>query len=215
MAVTAVVGANFGDEGKGRIVDALAAEFDYVVRYQGGANAGHTVLPGDGRFVLHQLPSGVFSRRAVNVIGPGVALDIEKLCAEMDALAATGGRPLRLAISERAQLLLPWHRLLDAYEEDRLGSRAFGSTRSGIAPCYADKYAKLGVMVDDLFDDDGLRARLEQALEIKNALVSSLYQKRSFASAPVLATLRALRERLAPFVCDTTRLLHEALEAGR
>lgn len=215
MTVTAVVGAAFGDEGKGRIVDALAQDYDFVVRYQGGANAGHTVRPDGNRFVLHQLPSGVFSDRPVNVIGPGVALDVEKLCTEIDSLERRLTASLRLAISHRAQLLLPWHRQLDAWEETRLGARAFGSTQSGIAPCYADKYAKVGLVVDDLFDDARLQERLERGAEIKNVLAHGLYGMPAFEVAPVLARLMVLRERIAPFVGDTTALLHEALSAGR
>jgi adenylosuccinate synthase len=214
MPVTAVVGANFGDEGKGRIVDALASEYDYVIRYQGGANAGHTVLHDGGKFVFHQLPSGVFSHRTTNVLGPGVALDIEKLCTELDMLSERGVAHPKLAISDRAQLLLSWHIDLDEYEEERLGSRAFGSTRSGIAPFYADKCAKLGVLVDDLFDEQRLRARLARSQELKNPFVHALYGKPEFDAQRVAASLLARRDRIAPFVCDTTLLLHNALAIG-
>lgn len=214
MPVTAVVGANFGDEGKGRIVDALAHDYDYVVRYQGGANAGHTVFHDGHKFVLHQLPSGVFSPRSTNVMGPGVALDVEKLCAELDMLSARGVTQPKLAISDRAQLLLAWHRALDEHEEERLGPRAFGSTRSGIAPCYTDKYAKLGVRVDDLFDEEWLLTRLERSQEVKNPIVRALYGKPEFDVQAIADSLRATRDRIAPFVCDTSLLLRNALREG-
>ena len=214
MSVTAVVGASFGDEGKGRIVDALAGEADFVVRYQGGANAGHTLIGPLGKLVLHQLPSGVLSARACNVLGPGVALDLERLVAELDALRARGIVP-RLAISSRAQLVLEHHQLLDAYEEERRGGRAFGSTRRGIAPFYADKYAKLGVALDDCADEARLAARIEESLVLKRPLFAQLYGKAAPDPQPLVRALRSAYLRLQPFVCDTTELLGEALAADR
>ena len=214
MSVTAVVGASFGDEGKGRIVDALAGEADFVVRYQGGANAGHTLIGPAGKLVLHQLPSGVLSPRACNVLGPGVALDLERLVAELDALRARGIEP-QLAISNRAQLVLEHHQQLDAHEEERRGARAFGSTRRGIAPFYADKYAKLGVTLDDCADEARLHARVEESLELKRPLFAQLYGRPAPQSEPLVRALRAAYLRLQPFVCDTTELLGDALAAGK
>jgi adenylosuccinate synthase len=213
--VTAVVGANWGDEGKGRMVDALAAEHDIIVRYQGGGNAGHTVITDQGKFVLHLLPSGVLRPGKVNVLGPGVALDAGLLARELEGLAARGMPRPELWVSDRAQLLLAHHRLLDRLEEERLGAQSFGSTRTGIAPFYSDKYAKVGVSVDDLFDEARLRARLEPMLARKNALLVGLYGQPPLELAALLAELRAARDVLEPFVRDTDTLLHEALGAGR
>jgi adenylosuccinate synthase len=214
MAVTAVVGAGFGDEGKGRVVDVLAEQADFVVRFQGGANAGHTLIGPLGKLVLHQLPSGVLSARALNVLGPGVALDLLKLLAELDALRARGIEP-RLAISNRAQLVLPHHVVLDACEEARLGARAFGSTRSGIAPFYADKHAKLGVSIDDCADEARLAARIACALETKRPLFATLYREPAPDPDSVARTLRAAYLRVEPLLCDTSELLRAALDAGR
>jgi adenylosuccinate synthase len=214
MTVTAVVGAGFGDEGKGRVVDALAEHADYVVRFQGGANAGHTLIGPHGKLVLHQLPSGVLSAHAINVLGPGVALDLPKLLAELDALRARGIEP-RLAISNRAQLVLPHHVVLDASEEARLGARAFGSTRSGIAPFYADKHAKLGVSIDDCADRARLAARIERVLETKRPLLTALYREPAPDPDQVARALRAAYLRIEPLLCDTSELLRAALDAGR
>jgi adenylosuccinate synthase len=215
MNVTAVVGANWGDEGKGRMVDALGADYDIVVRFQGGGNAGHTVITPLGKFVLHLLPSGVLRSGTVNVIGAGVALDASLLERELSALRARGLPAPELWVSDRAQLLLEHHRRLDAYEEERLGARSFGSTRTGIAPFYADKYAKVGVRVDDLFDEDRLRARLEPTLAPKNAALRALYAQPDLELERLLAELRRAREILAPFVRDTGAYLNAALAAGR
>ena len=155
--VKAIVGANWGDEGKGKITDLMAEQSDIVIRYQGGANAGHTIINDYGRFALHTLPSGVFYTHVTNIIGNGVALDIQKLAAELDSLTQANIPAPNLIVSERAQLLLPYHVLQDAYEEERLGGHAFGSTKSGIAPFYSDKYAKIGIQVCDLFDEARLK----------------------------------------------------------
>jgi adenylosuccinate synthase len=215
MSVTAVVGANWGDEGKGRMVDVLGRDHDVIVRYQGGGNAGHTVITDQGKFVLHLLPSGVLRPGKVNVLGPGVALDPALLERELSGLVVRGiGRP-RLLVSERAQLLLEHHRLLDAYEEQRLGDRSFGSTRSGIAPFYADKVSKTGVTVDDLFDAGRLEERLAPILAAKNAASAALYASAPFDLARVRAELAHARDVLMPFVCDTTEFLRSALDGGQ
>ena len=150
--VRAIVGANWGDEGKGKITDVLAAESDIVIRFQGGSNAGHTIINQYGKFALHQLPSGVFHKHITNVIGNGVALDIEKFLKEVEALAEKDVRP-KILVSDRAQIVMPYHVLFDRYEEERLGGKSFGSTKSGIAPFYSDKYAKIGFEICELFDE--------------------------------------------------------------
>jgi adenylosuccinate synthase len=215
MNVTAVVGANWGDEGKGRMVDALAEGHDIVVRFAGGGNAGHTVITPLGKFVLHLLPSGVLRPGKVNVLGPGVALDAALLERELQALAARGVPAPELLISDRAQLLLDHHRRLDTYEEERLGAQSFGSTRRGIAPFYADKYSKVGLRVDDLFDDERLRAQLELTIAAKNLVLGGLYDKPVLELDQLLEELRRARTVLAPFVTDTTSYLRNALDAGR
>ncbi len=215
MSVTAVVGANWGDEGKGKIVDALAHDADFVVRYQGGNNAGHTIINHHGKFVLHLLPSGAFNPGAVNVIGPGVALNMGALLKELDDLAAKGVPTPRLAISDRTQLLLSHHRLIDAYEEERLGKDQFGSTKSGIAPFYGDKYLKLGIQVGDLFDPGALRKRIERVLPRTNFLLREFYKKPEFTVDGVLEELLSDAGRIKPFVCGTTPLLVNAIKSGK
>ena len=175
--VKAIVGANWGDEGKGKITDLLAETSDVVVRFQGGANAGHTIINDYGRFALHILPSGTFYPHVTNIIGNGVALDAAKLAAELGDVVGRGVPAPNLIVSERAQLLMPYHVLQDAYEEERLGGKAFGSTKSGIAPFYSDKYAKTGIQVCDLFDEGRLWDRLSRAVELKNVLFEHLYHK--------------------------------------
>jgi adenylosuccinate synthase len=215
MPVTAIVGANWGDEGKGRMVDALAPMFDYVVRFQGGGNAGHTVINSWGKFVLHLLPSGVFSSRTTNVIGPGVALDPLALQAELDELARRGVPKPELAISERVQLLLSHHREIDAAEERRLSTRQWGSTRSGIAPFYADKCSRLGLSADDLQDLEWLRERAAIAMGIRNTVRDHLYGLPALDWEKQRAELCRAREVLTPFLCDTTRLLRQAVNSGQ
>jgi len=180
--VKAIVGANWGDEGKGKITDLLAETSDVVVRFQGGANAGHTIINDYGRFALHILPSGTFYSHVTNVIGNGVALDAAKLVAELKSVMEQGVPSPKLIVSERAQLLMPYHVLQDGYEEERLGGKAFGSTKSGIAPFYSDKYAKTGIQVCDLFDEDRLWDRLSRAVELKNVLFEHLYSLTRTAS---------------------------------
>ena len=212
MEIAAVVGANWGDEGKGRIVDALAGEFDYVVRFQGGGNAGHTVINDLGRFVLHLLPSGVFHPQVTNVIAPGVALDLATLERELGELRARGVPQPKLAVSNRAGLLLPQHRRGDALEEQRLGERAYGSTRSGIAPHYAERYEKRGVQVDDLFDPQRFTQRVAAGLELTNVRLQHAYGQPALDPALIAAEQLRCVPWLAPFVCDTSRLLHDALQ---
>jgi adenylosuccinate synthase len=211
MTVTAIVGANWGDEGKGKITDYLAAEADIVARFQGGGNAGHTIINDYGKFVLHLLPSGVFYPDVINVLGPGVALNISTFLKELDILVRYGVPEPTLRISNRAQVILPYHLLLDKYEEQRLGQQQFGSTRQGIAPFYADKYLKIGVQVTDLFDEARLRHRLETSLTAKNVLFEHLYHQPVLAVNEFVPNLLRAGAKIKPFVCDTTSLLHEAL----
>ncbi len=213
--VKAIVGANWGDEGKGKITDMLAETSDVVVRFQGGANAGHTIINRYGRFALHILPSGIFYPHITNVIGNGVALDARKLAGELQAVTGQGIPAPNLLVSERAQLLMPYHILQDGYEEERLGGRAFGSTKSGIAPFYSDKYAKTGIQVCDLFDEDRLRDRLFRAVELKNVLFEHLYHKPPLDGEALFRELLELRELLRPYVGNAVVFLHEALKAGK
>ncbi len=214
MPVTAVVGATWGDEGKGKITDALAKSAEVVVRFQGGRNAGHTIINDLGRFALHLLPSGVFRPGAVNLLGPGVAVDLEALFAELDGLLAVGVTAPDLRVSSRAELVLPAHVLHDQYEEERLGAGAFGSTRAGIAPFYADKYMKVGVQVGDLFDEAWLRERIERCLTARNVLFSRLYDRPAIDVESIVSSLLGYRDRLEPMVCDATTLLHDRLALG-
>ena len=213
--VKAIVGANWGDEGKGKITDMLAQQSDVVIRFQGGANAGHTIINPYGRFALHILPSGIFYPHVTNVIGNGVALDIQKLSDELESIVSQGVPAPRLIVSDRAQLLLPYHVLQDTYEEARLGGKAFGSTKSGIAPFYSDKYAKTGIQVCDLFDEKILRERLYAAVELKNVLFEHLYHKPRLDAQELMAQMLQLRERIRPYVGDTVAFVHQALKEGK
>ncbi len=215
MPVTAIVGANWGDEGKGKITDVLAAGAEVVVRFQGGNNAGHTIINEWGKFVLHLLPSGVFYPGVINLLGPGVALNILAFLEEVESLLQRGVPRPDLRISDRAQVILPYHLLLDEYEEARLAERKFGSTRRGIAPFYADKYMKVGVQVADLYAEDRLRSRLESSLAVKNILFEHLYGKPRIDVNDLIPTLLEWGDRLLPFVCDSLSLLHDALAAGK
>lgn len=215
MSATAIVGANWGDEGKGKITDYLAAHTDIVARFQGGNNAGHTIINQFGKFALHLLPSGVFHAGVINVLGPGVALNIAAFLKERESLIAMGVPEPDLRISNRAQVVLPYHLLFDSCEEERLGARQFGSTKTGMAPFYADKYAKVGIQVADLWDEDRLRARLETVLPAKNVLLTHLYGKPPIEPEPLIAELLAAGEAIRPFACDTTELLNDAFRAGK
>ena len=213
--VKAIVGANWGDEGKGKVTDMFAEESDVVVRFQGGANAGHTIICDYGKFALHQLPSGVFYPHTTNIIGNGVALNIPSLLKELDMLKQ-GGVPIpHLIVSERTQILMPYHILQDTYEEERLAGHAFGSTKSGIAPFYSDKYAKYGIQVADLFDEATLKDRLRAVCEIKNVLFEHLYHKPALNPDALYDELMANRDRIAPYIGDSLTFLHQALAEGK
>ncbi len=213
--VRAIVGANWGDEGKGKITDVLAEKSDVVVRYQGGANAGHTIINNYGKFALHLLPSGVFYPHIANLIGPGVALDIDELLGEYDAVISRGVPAPQLFISDRAQVMMPYHVDFDKYEEERLGKASFGSTKSGIAPFYGDKYLKIGIQVCQLYDAELLRARLTSAVSQKNVQLENLYHKPPIDLEALIARLNAQAERIRPMVIDTTLYLHKALKEGK
>ena len=213
--VQAIVGANWGDEGKGKVTDLLAESSDVVVRFQGGANAGHTIINNYGKFALHLLPSGVFHQDVVNVIGPGVALNIEALLNELKGLTDRGVPQPKLLISDRCQVMMPWHVDFDKFEEERLGKQSFGSTKSGIAPFYSDKFAKVGLQVCQLYDPKLLRERLGIALVKKNVLLRDLYHKDPVDPEAAAQHLEELAERIRPMVGDTTRFLHEADKAGK
>lgn len=213
--VKAIVGANWGDEGKGKITDLLAEKSDVVIRFQGGANAGHTIICDYGRFALHQLPSGVFYPHTTNLIGPGVALDIPKFLSELKQLEDGGVPAPHMIVDRRTQVLMPYHVLQDTYEEERLAGKAFGSTKSGIAPFYSDKYAKIGVQIADLFDEPRLMERLEHVCELKNVLWVHLYHKDPLEPKAIFDQLMGCREAIAPFVGDTVAFVHQALKAGK
>ena len=212
--VRAIVGANWGDEGKGKITDVLAAESDVVIRFQGGSNAGHTIINQYGKFALHQLPSGVFYDHITNIIGNGVALDIGKFLREAAALKETGVKP-RLMVSDRTQVVMPYHVLFDQYEEERLGGKSFGSTKSGIAPFYSDKYAKIGFEINELFDEDYAYDKLRGVLAVKNVLLEELYHKPALNVDQVFAQLMEQRDAIAPYVADTFHFLRDALKEGK
>ncbi len=217
MSNCAVVGINWGDEGKGRMVDLLTERFDIVVRYQGGGNAGHTVINEKGRFALHLLPSGIFRKGVVNVLGNGVALDPENLWKEISEVRAKGVEitPENLKISERASLLLPWHRELDELEEKRLADRRYGSTKQGIAPFYADKYQKKTVLAGELFYPDLLRAHLRELLEWKNLTLTRVYGAAPYTMEQLETWLRDCCAPIVPFLCDTGEILKAAQSSGK
>ena len=214
MAVTAIVGANWGDEGKGKITDHFAAQAAMVIRFQGGNNAGHTIINNWGKFALHLVPSGVFYPHVINLIGPGVALNIPAFLEELDHLVQQGIPTPIIMISDRAQVILPYHLSLDEYEEERLGDQRFGSTKRGIAPFYADKYSKLGVQVADLYDVKRLRSRLTASLAIKNTLFEHLYRKPVVEVDNLIPVLLDCGSRIAPFVCDTLPVIRNAIVKG-
>ena len=213
--VKAIVGANWGDEGKGKITDLLAEESDVVIRFQGGANAGHTIICDYGKFALHQLPSGVFYPHTTNIIGNGVALDVPKFVHELKTLTDGGVPAPHIIVDQRTQVLMPYHVLQDTYEEERLAGAAFGSTKSGIAPFYSDKYAKIGIQVCDLFDEKRLMERLEHVCVIKNVLFEHLYHKPALDPKELFNTLMGYRDMIAPYVGDAVAYVHQALKEGK
>ncbi len=213
--VKAVVGANWGDEGKGKITDMLASDADVVVRFQGGANAGHTIKNKYGKFALHTLPSGVFNEGVVNCIGNGVALDIDKLINEYNGVVEQGVPAPKLMVSERCQMVMPYHVLFDVYEEERLGKASFGSTKSGIAPFYSDKYAKIGFQVCELFDSEALKAKIQRVLEVKNILIKNLYGKEPVDADELFNKMMEWKEKIAPFVGDVRKFLYESEKQGK
>ena len=212
--VTAIVGANWGDEGKGKITDLLANESDIVIRFQGGANAGHTIINGHGRFALHLMPSGVCHENIVNIIGNGVALDIRKFINEYNSIKEQGLNP-QLLVSDRVQVVMPYHVDFDKFEEERLGGKAFGSTKSGIAPFFSDKYAKIGFQVSELFDEETLREKINRVLEIKNALLVNLYHKDPIDPEELLKEMLEQGKLIKPFVTNTQAYLYEALKQDK
>ena len=213
--VKAIVGANWGDEGKGKITDTLAEKADIVVRFQGGANAGHTIKNKYGKFALHTCPSGVFNQNVTNIIGNGVALNVPVLMKEIDDIIARGVPKPKLLVSDRAQLVMPYHVLFDQYEEERLGGKSFGSTKSGIAPFYSDKYAKIGIQVCELWDEEYLRDRLENICTLKNVLLKDLYHKDELDPAELFNTCMEYRKMLEPYVADTSAFIYDALKEGK
>ena len=213
--VQAIVGANWGDEGKGKITDMLAEKADIIVRFQGGANAGHTIVNNYGKFALHTLPSGVFYSHTTSIIGNGVALDIPVLINELNSIVERGVPMPKLLISDRAQIVMPYHILFDKYEEERLAGKSFGSTKSGIAPFYSDKYAKIGFQVNELLDEERLLGKLKDVCEKKNVMLEHLYHKPLLVPEEILETLKEYREMVKPFVCNTSLYLWNALKEGK
>ena len=213
--VKAIVGANWGDEGKGKITDTLAEEADIVIRFQGGSNAGHTIINNYGKFALHLLPSGVFHSHITNIIGNGVALNIPYLIEEIDSVVEKGVPKPNILVSDRAQLLMPYHILQDTYEEARLAGKAYGSTKSGIAPFYSDKYAKIGIQVSELFDDEILEEKVEKICTLKNVMFKHLYNKPEIDKEELMETLHKYRDMVEPYVCNVSAYLYEALAKGK
>lgn len=214
--VKAVVGANWGDEGKGKITDMLAQEADIIVRFQGGANAGHTIINNYGKFALHTLPSGVFYGHTTSIIGNGVALNIPVLFNEMKSITDRDVPKPKLLVSDRCQMVMPYHILFDQYEEERLGGKSFGSTKSGIAPFYSDKYAKIGFQVSELFEDeDELREKVVRVCETKNVLLEHLYHKPLLNPDELMQTLKEYKEMVEPYVCNVSLYLDKAIKEGK
>ncbi len=213
--VKAVVGANWGDEGKGKITDMLAQQADIIIRFQGGANAGHTIVNEYGKFALHTLPSGVFYNHTTSIIGNGVALNIPLLFKEIKSITDRNVPAPKILVSDRAQMVMPYHILLDQYEEERLGGKSFGSTKSGIAPFYSDKYAKIGFQVSELFDEEYLKEKVERVCEQKNILFEHMYHKPVINPAELLATLHEYKEMVEPYVCDVSAYLDQAIKDGK
>ena len=213
--VKAIVGANWGDEGKGKITDMLGETSDIIVRFQGGANAGHTIINDYGKFALHTLPSGVFYNHTTSVIGNGVALNIPVLFEEIESIVSQGVPRPKILVSDRAQMVMPYHVLFDQYEEERLGKESFGSTKSGIAPFYSDKYAEMGFQVSGLFDEESLKHKIHKVCETKNVLLEHLYHKPLLDEEELFQTLMEYRKMVEPYVCDVSLFLNQALKEGK
>ena len=213
--VRAIVGANWGDEGKGKITDMLARESDIVIRFQGGSNAGHTIINDYGKFALHLLPSGVFYGHTTCIIGNGVALNIPYLFNEIKSLEERNVPTPHILVSDRAQILMPYHIDFDKYEEERLGGKSFGSTKSGIAPFYSDKYAKIGFQVSELFDEEGLREHVDRVVEQKNVILQYMYHKPLIDADELYQTLLSYRDMVKPYVCDVSAYLYQAIKDGK
>ncbi len=213
--VEAVVGANWGDEGKGKITDMLAEKADIIIRFQGGANAGHTIVNDYGKFALHTLPSGVFYGHTTSIIGNGVALNIPVLFNEIKSIVDRGVPMPKILVSDRAQMVMSYHILFDQYEEERLAGKSFGSTKSGIAPFYSDKYAKIGFQVSELFDEELLKEKVVRICETKNVLLEHLYHKPLIEPEELLKELHSYREMVAPYVCDVSAYLAQALKENK
>ena len=213
--VKAIVGANWGDEGKGKITDMMAKEADIIVRFQGGANAGHTIVNDYGKFALHTLPSGVFYNHTTSIIGNGVALNIPVLFEEIQSIVDRGVPKPKILVSDRAQMVMSYHVLFDRYEEERLGGKSFGSTKSGIAPFYSDKYAKIGFQVSELFDEETLKEKVERICETKNVTLEHLYHKPLLEPDKLMEELLEYRRMVEPYVCDTSAYLWDAIKEGR
>ena len=213
--VKAIVGANWGDEGKGKITDMMAKEADIIVRFQGGANAGHTIINDYGKFALHTLPSGVFYGHTTSIIGNGVALNIPVLFKEIQSIMDRGVPRPKILVSDRAQMVMSYHVLFDAYEEERLGGKSFGSTKSGIAPFYSDKYAKIGFQVSELFDEETLKEKVERICEVKNVTLEHLYHKPLIEPAKLMEELMEYKRMIEPYVCDTSAYLWNAIKEGK
>ena len=213
--VQAVVGANWGDEGKGKITDMLAEKADIIVRFQGGANAGHTIVNNYGKFALHTLPSGIFYSHTTSVIGNGVALNIPVLFKEVKSIVDRGVPMPKILVSNRAQIVMSYHILFDQYEEERLGKNSFGSTKSGIAPFYSDKFSKIGFQVSELFDEELLNEKVRRICDLKNPILEYLYHKPVLTPEGLLEELHSYRDMIEPFVCDTSAFLYNALKEGK
>ena len=214
--VKAIVGANWGDEGKGKITDMLAQDSDIIIRFQGGANAGHTIINDYGKFALHTLPSGIFYGHTTSIIGNGVALNIPILFNELKEVTSKGVPAPKILISDRAQIVMPYHILFDEYEEERLAGKSFGSTKSGIAPFYSDKYAKVGFQVNELFEDEAvLREKIERVIVQKNILLEHLYHKPLIDADELYNTLMEYKEMVAPYVCNVSAYLDKAIKEGK
>lgn len=213
--IKAIVGANWGDEGKGKITDMLAAEADIVIRFQGGSNAGHTIINDYGKFALHQMPSGVFNENTVNIIGTGVAFNIPYFVKELKYIKESGIKEPKLMISDRVQILMPYHVDFDTYEEARLANKQFGSTKSGIAPFYSDKYAKTGIQICDLFYPEVLKERIEAVCEIKNVLLENLYHMPKLDPQKIYDEVMSYKEIVAPYIANTEEYLFKAVKEGK